>query len=240
MAADTSYRLSRLGYQTVTPAVPANAPTSDYFHTSVFFDPKQRGAKAAARKLETLFSPADVGKIPPKIRPLQTSAMVVVIVGQTFNGELAPTAIDRTPARAEPLVSKNPELTRPLLREAQKQVRFPLMVPTVVERSSFLDRQVPRRVYKVAGHQAVRLVFTNGTEYWGIEMTTWGDAPVLREPSAAVKVKGRRYELHYSGPHLHMVVLRANGATYWVVNTLLNKLSNETMLAIAKGLKPLR
>ena len=36
-----------------------------------------------------------------------------------------------------------------------------------------------------------------------------------------------------------MVVLRAHGATYWVVNTLLDSLSNETMLAIAKGLKPL-
>jgi hypothetical protein len=34
-------------------------------------------------------------------------------------------------------------------------------------------------------------------------------------------------------------VLRDNGATYWVVNTLLNSLSNETMLAIARGLRPL-
>lgn len=240
MAADTSYRLSRVGYQTVTPSVPANAPTSDYFHTSVFFDPKQKGAAAAARKLAILFAPADVGRLPRKIRPLQTGAMIVVVVGQTFNGELAPTSVDRTPARAEPLVSKNPELTRPLLREAQKRVRFPLLVPNVVERSSFLDRQVPLRVYKVAGRPAVRLVFTNGaSEYWGIEMTTWRDAPVLREPNTVVKLKGRRYELHYSGPKLHMVVLRENGATYWVVNTLLNKLSNETMLAIAKGLRPL-
>jgi hypothetical protein len=37
-----------------------------------------------------------------------------------------------------------------------------------------------------------------------------------------------------------MVVLRDNGATYWVVNTLLDTLSNETMLAIAKSLHPLR
>jgi hypothetical protein len=36
-----------------------------------------------------------------------------------------------------------------------------------------------------------------------------------------------------------MVVLRDRGATYWVVNTLLNSLSNETMLAIARGLRPL-
>ena len=35
-----------------------------------------------------------------------------------------------------------------------------------------------------------------------------------------------------------MVVLENNGATYWVVNTLLGNLSNETMLTIAKGLQP--
>ena len=36
-----------------------------------------------------------------------------------------------------------------------------------------------------------------------------------------------------------LVVLNANGASYWVVNSLTDELSNETMLAIAKGLKPL-
>jgi hypothetical protein len=36
-----------------------------------------------------------------------------------------------------------------------------------------------------------------------------------------------------------MVVLREHGATYWVVNTVLDSLSNETMLAIARGLAPL-
>ena len=49
----------------------------------------------------------------------------------------------------------------------------------------------------------------------------------------------REFSLYYSGAHLHMVVLRENGATYWVVNTVLDSLSNETMLAIARGLQPL-
>ena len=53
------------------------------------------------------------------------------------------------------------------------------------------------------------------------------------------RIKGRRYELYYNGPKLHMVVLRTPKASYWVVNTLLDRLSNETMIAIAKGLKPL-
>jgi len=36
-----------------------------------------------------------------------------------------------------------------------------------------------------------------------------------------------------------MIALYENGATYWVVNTLLDSLSPQTMVAIAKGLEPL-
>jgi hypothetical protein len=54
-------------------------------------------------------------------------------------------------------------------------------------------------------------------------------------------IKRRHYDLYFSGPDLHMVVLRGDGgARYWVVNTLSNALSNETMLAIAKGLRPVK
>ena len=70
-------------------------------------------------------------------------------------------------------------------------------------------------------------------------MTDWEDAPVLRSRSFQHSDQGPPLDLYYSGPHLHMVVLRENGASYWVVNTLLDSLSNETMIAIAKGLKPL-
>ena len=36
-----------------------------------------------------------------------------------------------------------------------------------------------------------------------------------------------------------MIVLRQGGVSYWVVNSLLDNISNETMIAIAKGLRPL-
>ena len=36
-----------------------------------------------------------------------------------------------------------------------------------------------------------------------------------------------------------MIVLKQNGATYWVINTIVDSLSNETMIAIAKGLTPI-
>ena len=36
-----------------------------------------------------------------------------------------------------------------------------------------------------------------------------------------------------------MIVLHEHGNSYWVVNSLLDNISNETMIAIAKGLRPL-
>ena len=48
-------------------------------------------------------------------------------------------------------------------------------------------------------------------------------------------INGRSYDFYYSGPKLHMIVLREDGATYWVVNTLLDSLSNETMIADRQG-----
>jgi hypothetical protein len=113
----------------------------------------------------------------------------------------------------------------------------------MLERSSTLDSgygETPLRIYALGGRPTVRLTFRNGaTEYWGIQETNWADAPALADKSLTQRVGGRTFDLYYSGSHLHMVVLRDNGATYWVVNTLLDSLSNETMLAIARGLRPM-
>jgi hypothetical protein len=130
------------------------------------------------------------------------------------------------------------------LRQHRREVDFPLMVPTKIERTSWIDPERPVRVYTIdrdKEHKAVRLTYRlgGGNEYWGVQMTDWEDAPVLRGRNFVRKLGGRRYELYYNGPKLHMVVLRTDGSSYWVVNTLLDRLSNETMLAIAKSLRPL-
>ena len=103
---------------------------------------------------------------------------------------------------------------------------------------------MPLRVYRIdpdKEHKALRLTYRigGGNEYWGVQMTDFEDAPVLSGRNFVRRIGGRRYELYYNGPRLHMVVLNTDGATYWVVNTLLDRLSNETMIAIAKSLRPL-
>jgi len=166
-----------------------------------------------------------------------------VVVGQTFHGTIAAAPVDRTPKREAPSVTPGAEASLALLRERAKKLPFPLMVPTVLERSSWIDRERPIRLYRIGPddkRKTVRLTYRTGaSEYWGVQMTDWDDAPVLADKSHTRRIKGRIYDLYYDGPKLHMVVLRTKQARYWVVNSLLDRLSNETMLAIAKGLKPL-
>ena len=86
------------------------------------------------------------------------------------------------------------------------------MVPTKIDRSSWIDRELPIRVYGIdpdKTRKAVRLTYRHGlNEYWGVQMTDWEDAPVLAGRNFARKLGGRTYELYYNGPRLHMVVLQ--------------------------------
>ena len=246
-ASSANYVLSQRGYRMVLPpnGIPANAPSFDFFRTVVYFDPGQTGAKLAAAKLAGLFGSADVKRLTGPVRQLANGAMLATVVGQTFHGRLASAPIDRTPTRQPPQIVPGTGASLDLLREAQRGTPFPLMVPTIVERSSWIDSERPLRSYyfdqKHKQNKTIRLTYRLGgrNEYWGVQQTDWADAPVLRGRSSVRRIKGRRYELHYNGPNLHMVVLRTPRGTYWVVNSLLDRLSNETMLAIAKGLKPI-
>ena len=242
-AANAAYELGQRGYKIVLPPTgkTQNAPNFQYFRTTVYYDAAQRRAKAAAAKLANLFGDAAVKRLPASFTTLANGAMATVVVGQNFHGTIAPAPVDKTPAKQPARVTPNAALTRSLLLQANKRVRFRLQLPRLVESSSRLEFDAPIRVYSISkGHRAVRLTFRIGSnEYWGIEETNWNDAPALAGPSFVHKIKGREYALYYSGAHLHMVVLRKDGATYWVVNTILDELSNETMLAIARGLAPL-
>ena len=245
-ASTANYLLSQRGYRMVLPpnGLPANAPSFDFFRTTIYFDSRSAGAKAAAQKLANLFGSADVKKATNAVRRLDSGAMIAAVVGQTFHGRLASAPVDQTPQREPAAVTTSGASdAADLLRDWRRRIDFPMMVPTKIADSSSLDAERPMRVYRIdpdGKHKAIRLTYRLGTnEYWGIEMTDWDDAPVLGDRNFVRRIGGRGYELYYNGPHLHMVVLRTDGASYWVVNSLLDRLSNETMIAIAKGMRPL-
>jgi LCP family protein required for cell wall assembly len=246
-ASNASYLLARKGYSTITPpnGQPANAPTWNYFHSKVYFDPtRPKTGKVAAQQVAALVGSADVAPMPPKIRPLSNGALLAAVMGSTFHGQLTPVAQPQAPVHHAPIVRRDPGATRSLLLGLRKRLPFQLQYPTLLGRSSTLDSgygETAWRIYPLAGQPTLRLTFRTGIigDYWGIQESRWGTAPVLADKSRTVYMGGRPFDLYYSSGNLHMVVLRSGGANYWVVNTLLNSLSNETMLAIARGLRPL-
>ena len=174
------------------------------------------------------------------LRPLSNGAMLTVVVGQTFHNGLAPAPARTQITRTPPDVRPRPLATVVARSRPEAQGRLHLMVPVGARPSLVSRHRVPVRTYRVAeDYEAVRLVFSRGLEYWGVQQMNWADAPVLDSRSLHRVINGRGYDFYYQGPKLHMIVLREGERPYWVVNTLLNSLSNETMIAIAKGLQPL-
>ncbi len=240
-------QLNGRGYRILQPpnGITANAPGGwNYAQTKIYYDTTQQHAREAAKQVATLFSPAQIGVMTPVLQGYANGAMLVVVVGKTYQGSLSGSSpVTPAPQYQPPHTLVDPGATRSMMRAVRSSVPFTVEYPTVIERNSQPDNEPPNpRVYTIDGaHKAVRLVFSTSIagDYWGIEETNWTSAPALSEKSFIRHFGNRTFEFFYSGSHLHMVVLQERGATYWVVNTLVDSLSNETMIAIARGLRPL-
>lgn len=249
-AANGAFLLRQKGYVTVLPPGGAepDAPTENYFHTAIYYDASQPGAKPAAEQLAKLIVPSDVKPLPdnPKLRALDPGSMLTVALGETFHNTLvSPGQTTPVPQHVPAAVTYDRTTGLGLLKPFEHRVPFKLEVPTVLATGSApdnFDGDVAARLYWIdKPSKAIRLVFSTGTEgdYWGIEETNMPDPPILDDKSFQRDINGREFQLYYNGSSLQMVVLRVHDESYWVVNTLLDALSNETMIAIAKGLKPL-
>ncbi|HEY8029737.1 MAG TPA: LCP family protein [Gaiellaceae bacterium] len=250
LARDTSYQLSLGGFHTVQlpQNVLADAPSQGYYGTTVYYDAVQPHAKQAAAELKTAFGAHTVtAALPPELSGFAQEAgnpLTLVVVGSSFGGQLNnPQAhIAPPPTHTPPAVRRDPSLTSYSLEQERSKIPFRILDPTNVEQSSQLSSLDGVRAFKPVPHRhelVMSFVTGAGNVYWQVIETDWTDAPILRHPTAFQRIAGRTYRLYTTGGNIHMIVLRQGGATYWVVNTLRDELSNETMIAIAKGLQPL-
>jgi LCP family protein required for cell wall assembly len=247
-AANTSYRLTTHGY--TTKSLPAgdqaNAPKVRR-DTIVYYDPVQPDARQAAQQLRPLFgSHTQVAQMTTVIAEFAKRAgnpLTVVAVGTSFPGTLVIPKPPKVLPKLPPQVTAGAAMTASPLRQVYDEVHFPLMVPHLIAQSSTLSSEDGVRAFKPLKNQhEVALTFNvaGGDEYWQIEESTWNSAPILQNPTGTIPYRGGKLLLYSTGGALQMVALRTPRATYWVVNTILNQLSNSTMIAIAKSLRPLR
>jgi LCP family protein required for cell wall assembly len=246
-AANTSYLLSTHGYTTksLPPSDQANAPKVQST-TIVYYDPVQPNAKEAAEQLRPLFgSHTQVEQMTTVISGFASRAgnpLTVVAVGTSFGGKLVVKKPPKVLPKQPPQVSEGAAMTAPALRHVYDEVHFPLMVPHEIARGSTLSDSEGVRGFKPLKnqHEVVLTFNVAGTfEYWQVEETTWNTAPILQNPSFTLVHHGQKYQVYTTGGQIQMVALRKGRATYWVSNTILNELSNSTMLAIAESFRPL-
>jgi LCP family protein required for cell wall assembly len=130
---------------------------------------------------------------------------------------------------------------------------FPVFYPTrlpsgasYVESSSYYHVQDPR-VYHFKDtdgkrHAAYRMVATlelpDGVHYFGVQgIQGWSDPPILSNPSETRTIHGREYDIYVDGDRVKMIAWHRGDNTYWVSNSLLQVLTNDQMVGIARSAK---
>jgi LCP family protein required for cell wall assembly len=103
------------------------------------------------------------------------------------------------------------------------------------------------RAYRICGPHghcwsSYRMVISRNAllgEYYGLQGTRWKDPPIIKSPSEIRNYRGRKFMIFKDGDRVRLVAWQTKGATYWVSNTLLQTISKNDMLAIARSAKSL-
>ncbi|MGE4426601.1 MAG: hypothetical protein AB7G37_09140, partial [Solirubrobacteraceae bacterium] len=122
---------------------------------------------------------------------------------------------------------------------------LPIYHPTLMPRSGRIDETSTRQydIQSPGGRaypwRAYRLVVqTDGLgQYYGVQGTDWTDPPIVRAPADRERIGGRTFLVQYDGSKIRRMIYRGEQGTYWVTNTLSNRLTNAEMRAIARSLK---
>ena len=230
-AEDVALALAGKGYRA---QVGGNAESFDFTSSAVYYAPAYRDA---AKKIQALLGPT-ASSAPLEPRQARGNR-VVVVAGADFTGTLA------TPPKAEARPPASTIDTTSLvdgLRSAQRTSGFRVMVPMKVASGSRLRilRQYRMNAGSGKGAPSIKMVFETGYhKYWGIEMTTMKNPPIVEGETGSYDSGGRKYLTYYDGLNLQRLAFRKGNVTFWISNTLQNDLSAKTIEEIAKSMRPL-
>ena len=128
---------------------------------------------------------------------------------------------------------------------------FPVFFPTRLPSSAYFVESNPYehiqdpRVYHLKDtddgrHAAYRMVavleLPDGAHYFGIQgIQGWSDPPILNNPSLTKTIRGREYEIFVDGDRINRIAWHRGDNSYWVSNDLLQTLTNDQMIGIARS-----
>lgn len=207
---------------------------------------------SATRPIQEIHFHAKVGPSYVYARPTVIAKTVTQFLGVKPSsgpkGELRPKT--RSARRRQRTQDLNLELaTVPFKDQALQAINakvhvFPVYYPTKRVQGSLTVG--PPSVYTIETrdhkhHSAYRIVIKKGLvgEYYGLQGTTFKDAPILDQSHTTRTIHGRKFMVYPDGSRIRMIAWRSGHSAYWISNTLLQTLSNKQMLAIAASTKHL-
>jgi LCP family protein required for cell wall assembly len=161
--------------------------------------------------------------------------------GKSSNKGSGDSGNEKNPAEGADVISADDSYAR-FGRTSARRLKFPVFVPTVVAPNSTYSadsRQYDIKDLSDKKQAAYKMVIEYSVsdvlpQYYGVQGTTWGDPPILADPSETQTIDGKDYDLYYDGDRLRMVAWHdSEGNSYWVQNTLERLLDNDQMIAIA-------
>ena len=247
-AADASWQLVENGWKQ---AHSAGDSLTQYLHTTVYYDGSVGGAKDAATSIgESFGTDSEIKAIDAAAKAeiqqngVDITEPIVVVIGKTYTGDLAPPKVAVLPPKEEAQINRDPTRDVTMWRQAQRKAGFPLWMPTVVyagaqTRDPQFSSQPPYRVYKTGGKKAVYVTYSADAydQVFGVQAIQWDQPPILDGPTTTRNYKGRTLLLYFNGASLQRVAWKENGNSYWLENSLTGRIPNSAMIAMAKSFK---
>jgi LCP family protein required for cell wall assembly len=259
IARETKDRLQAAGYKLANygnlPASGSSTPGPQY-HSAVYYTSGSPAVKTSASVLQKAVLDSDLGAAPAALKSLTSQADVIVVLGTTYNGQLT---LAKTAAQTAPAEAASPMAPAPAYggkyRQEQRWLGYPILYPAQMPVGTsygdpyFTQSGAPFRSYWISGHgKALHLTAYLPNAYgshntFGVQWTSWTNAPVLDSPAETRLVTGadhrqRRWQLYYNGGNLHRIAVINGASVVWITNSLTDDLTNKTMVAIARSLRP--
>ncbi|HET6174164.1 MAG TPA: LCP family protein [Gaiellales bacterium] len=240
-------------------SVGGTLPQTNLFSTHIYYTTTR--AHLSAEKLRRSLGDTTASvRLPAAMSDFGLGADVVVAIGSAFSGVTPPPTVAAKQAAPPP--------ERPLVQSAaasdpgdffllQKKVGYQLLYPTRVPLGSTYGEAIETssnafRVYPLGKHGKALAVDArtayDSSHAWGLRYTTWTDAPILEQPTRQVCWDKHQVRVYTNGAAIHRIAVfyggdqckAAGGVVVWIDNSLDDKLSAETMIAIARSLVPAR
>ncbi len=90
----------------------------------------------------------------------------------------------------------------------------------------------------VAYRMTLEMELPDGVHYFGVQgIRGWTDPPILSNPSLTKTIHGREYDIYVDGDRVKLIAWRRGDNVYWISNSLLQVLTNDQMVGMARSAK---